>query len=223
MGTIVYSPLIDTGLTDSQGNHLVSQNSQAVSRPIDVATGGAYLFTGLSGAMAAGLAAGAPIFSMRWAPSPASMLALIHRIEIAIVETGTVFTAGIGFCQVFIARGFTAADTGGTSISFAGNTNKLRTSHAPSQMAMNVATTGALTPGTRTVDTNDCGLEVFPVPATANTLLLPMTDILQRAFGDGDWPVVLANNEGLILTATMPALGTWQFAVNIDWIEVPTY
>lgn len=224
MGNVVYIPLIDTGLTDSQGNHLVSQNSQAVARPIDVGIGGAYLVTAISGAMAAGLAGGSTVFSLRWSPATAGMLALVHRVEVAMVETGTVFTAGIGLFQLWVARSYSVNDTGGTPVVLSGNNNKLRTSHATSQMAnMQIAGTGAMTPGTRTLDANDIGLEVFGVPATTNTTLLPMTDILNRAFGDGDWPVTLANNEGLVLTATVPALGTWQFAVSIDWLEVASY
>lgn len=230
-GNPVYSPVFDSGLLDGQGNHLlyatlmgpgepVSGTMRAVPRPYDVL--GAYILSAESGVMAAGLGAAAPVFSMRWNPTTVGALALVHRVQVAVGNAGTAFTAGLGSLNLFVARAFTVSDSGGTAQTLTGNNAKLRTSFATSQVAdMRISSTATLTAGTRTLDAVDIGLIGFPVPATTtNNLIQALTDILARQPGDGDWPLVLAANEGFVITATVPATGTWFFQVVVDWMEV---
>jgi hypothetical protein len=36
-------------------------------------------------------------------------------------------------------------------------------------------------------------------------------------------PVLLAQNEGFVVRATVPATGTWQFGITVAWAEVTAY
>lgn len=37
------------------------------------------------------------------------------------------------------------------------------------------------------------------------------------------WPLELAANEGFIVRATVPATGTWQAQVTVEWSEVNVF
>jgi hypothetical protein len=39
----------------------------------------------------------------------------------------------------------------------------------------------------------------------------------------GEHPLILATNEGFVVEATIPATGTWQFALTLEWAELPAY
>lgn len=42
--------------------------------------------------------------------------------------------------------------------------------------------------------------------------------------GDGQHPLVLANQEGFVIrSVAVPATGTWQVAITVDWTEVDAY
>jgi hypothetical protein len=59
------------------------------------------------------------------------------------------------------------------------------------------------------------------VPNTAGaTLVSPFAMFDQRP---GEHPLVLAQNEGFVIQATVPATGVWFFAVKADWVEIATY
>jgi hypothetical protein len=80
-----------------------------------------------SGLMAAGLAANSPIFAARW--GDATRFALIKRVIFSAGNDATAFTAGSFLFKLFVARSFSVADTGGTSMLPVTNENKLRASH----------------------------------------------------------------------------------------------
>src|SRR5712692_488052 len=84
------------------------------SQPLDVGALGSYAAAVSTGAMAAGLAAAAPIFAFRWTDATGK-LALIRAVRLAMNSLGTAFTAGVGLFEMFAARGYTASDTGGTA------------------------------------------------------------------------------------------------------------
>jgi hypothetical protein len=39
----------------------------------------------------------------------------------------------------------------------------------------------------------------------------------------GEHPLLLAASEGFVIHASMPVVGTWQFAVTTEWDEIPGY
>lgn len=200
--------------------------NRVVLRPTDIGAQGAFRKAMRNGgaltSMAAGLAAGSPIYSFRWAPTATTLLALVRRIQMSANNGTTAFAAGISTFEGYVARSFTAADTGGTAATFTTNNAKLRTAFASSAIGnIMIATTGTMTAGTRTLDTDPFFSISVGTSATATSQLLTMTDVY--AAPTGGWPLVLANQEGFVIQATVPATGTWNFTVAVDWEEVSSF
>lgn len=193
---------------------------RTVIRPTDIGSLGAYSLGAASGVMAAGLASASPIFSFRYAPG-GTTLCLVKRILFDAVNAGTAFAAGTCVFNLFDARSFTASDTGGTSV--LPTLNKLRTSFATTGLtAALISSTATLTAGTRTLDSQPLAALVGVASATASIVIIPQaTPFFDRRVGE--WPLVLANNEGFVIQATVAATGTWTFKVQVDWEEVSTY
>ena len=78
------------------------------------------------------------------------------------------------------------------------------------------STTATLTAGTRTLDTNAIGIVASSTTATAGQVILPPINLLLDLAG---YPIVLADAEGRVVRATVPATGTWSFALDMDWEE----
>jgi hypothetical protein len=191
-----------------------------VLRPDDWGSLGIYSCGGASGVMAAGLAAGSIVFAARYTGSG---LALVKRIRISAADTATAFAAGVCTFTGQICRSFSAFDTGGTSLTPTANANKLRTTMATSGMSgLSISSTAALGTGTRTPDALQFAALTGSIPAVAgSSLILPGTPLFEQK--PGDYPLVLANNEGLEILATVPATGTWTFSVDMTWLELAAY
>lgn len=195
--------------------------ARVTHRPMMVGSRGAYSLSASSGTMAAGLAANSEIFQFRWTSS--SLYALLRSVRL---EAGSIaaFAAGVGIFGMRMARSWSADGTGGTAVSFGTNDQKKRTSFAttaaPSALGVRIASTAALGAGTKTLDANDFAGLATGVTATAGvTLLTPGTYLWERNTGD-EWPIVLAQNEGFVIRATVPATGTWTFNVDMEWNEL---
>src|SRR6266403_4234060 len=196
-------------------------NTAANSLPITVGPAllGSYCMGANSGTMAAGLAGGSPVFSFRYG---AANLAIIRKITAEADDITTAFAAGAGKFDLIAARSFTASDTGGTAGTLTGNNGKLRTSFATTGVSdFRVASTATLTAGTRTLDAQPLASIEFAVPTSIDTGLLPTTSIYQSAIGES--PLVLAQNEGFVLQATVPGTGTWVFSARVCWDEVGAF
>ena len=204
-------------------------------RPPDVETLGSYRLANTSGTIAAGLAGSSTIYSCRWTDATRAML--LHSVYFQARTLGTAFTAGAMTITLNIARSFTASDSAQTSISLAGNQSKRRTSFGSSLIGdLRISNTGAITVGTRTVDASSHGILNGFVPATQTNypwfgaLTIPGASTVAGAmsavplfYQDAhEWPYVFVQNEGFILTATVPATGTWNFDVIMNWSEVTT-
>lgn len=188
-------------------------------KPVDYGSLGIYSLAAASGTMAAALAANSPIWSFRWG---SANLAVVKKVIISAGNTATAFAAGVVTFNLFVARSFTIADTGGTSILPSGSQNKLRTSMGTTLLSdVRISSTATLTAGTRTLDTNPIGSISTSVPATGGTTLLNPQALFQAQAGD--YPAVLAQNEGLVIQATVPATGTWTFSVQAQWEELTAY
>lgn len=205
-------------------------------RPVDVGALGEYQMANFSGTMAAGLAGASTVYSLRWADATRAIL--IRRLSLVAMTLGTAFTAGQVLFELMAARTFTASDTGGTSILPVTNSQKKRTSFGTTLITdLRIASTGALTPGTRTLDGNPHNAIRAFVPATqvnypivgghtivpgASTVAfdLEWRDLYNHK--GSKWPLVFVQNEGLILRATVPATGTWEFGVLLEWAEIVT-
>lgn len=193
---------------------------RSVIRPNDYGSLGIYSLGAVSGVMAAGLAANSPIYSFRW--SDASNLALIRKVILSAGNTGTAFAAGVASFNCFVARSWSVSDTGGTAITPATSSNRLRVGMGTTLVGdVRRSATATLTAGTRTKDGSPIGSITTSIIATGGTpLLLPVAIYEARV---GEYPLVLGQNEGLVIEATVPATGTWTFSVTTMWEELAAY
>ena len=177
------------------------------------------LVAGRSGALT-GATANSALFSFR---NLSANPVIVRRVGIGFVCT-TAFTAAQELAWgLKVARAFTASDTGGTQIALTGNNCKARTSLAlPSSTDCRISSSGALTAGTKVLDTNDLGVAGAYAGAVGasvmanNNLLSPET---------GAYPLVLAQNEGfnIMNLVAMGAGGVGTIYVNVELVEAAAY
>ena len=194
------------------------------SRPVGYGGLGSYRIAMLSGTMNAGLATASDVFQARW--TDATRLALIWGVTLDGLGTATNFFGGYGSFNVFFARQWTADGSGGNPATLTGNNQKLRTSMGTSFMsAIRLSATGALTAGTRTLDSQSLGQASFTLSTLANFNFAvgptPMYGAIDPS--ENAYPIALTSNEGIVCQATVPGNGTWQFGITMSWSEVVSY
>jgi hypothetical protein len=195
-------------------------------RPVDYGALGQYRISMLSGTMAAGLAAAAEIFQARW--TQASNLAIIWGVSLdGLSGSATVFTAGFAAISLTVARAWSGDGSGGSAATLTGNNQKLRTSMATTSMsAIRISSTAALGVGTKTLDGQALGQTSFCIATAASVIYQNMLGLYGASSlenGGNPAPIVLAQNEGVVVRATVPATGTWQFGITMAWSEVASY
>lgn len=204
--------------------------SHAVSGPLSVGSGGAYRLSMTSGTIAASLGANSELFQFRYVTG-ASRVALVYGISVsagAIVAPAAAVGPINMQLRAAVARAWTVAGSGGTRATMTGNNQKLRSSHTTSEVNdIGIASTGALTTGTKTLDSQDIGAAesstYFDLVASDYELtLIKPVNLLGEFIGGMAWPLVLANQEGFIVRSgiAMPATLTWNLVVNVLWSEV---
>lgn len=191
-------------------------------RPIDYGALGSYRVSLLTGTMAAGLAANSEVFQFRW--SDATRLCVVTSIVWdGLSGSATAFAAGFGKVDLVVARSWTADGSGGSAATLSGNNQKLRTGMGSTLLgAVRIASTAALTAGTKTLDTQAISQYSAAIGTATSTQWIPMRDLFHADPG-GESPLVLAQNEGFVIRATVPATGTWQGGVTVTWTEVASY
>lgn len=202
---------------------------KSINYPVDHGARGHYRMAVVTGDIAAGMASNGELVQFRWTSS--SALAAILDVEITGMRASTAFAAGAINIEAIVARSFTAAGTGGNTATITGNNNKARTSHATTALGeLRSSSTAALGAGTKTLDSQPIGNIIThssagPGAATPiiGSIYLPRTKIVDPDLGDGAHPILLAQNEGLIIRATVPATGVWNLGCQITWAEVDAY
>jgi hypothetical protein len=218
-------------ITDGAGGTgvaAVSPNQKALAvtpRPLDPDTLGFYSLGVSTGVLAA--ATTGEIFQFRW--TDATRLAVIRKVIVSAGVSTTYFAAGVPEqLDIIKATAWSAQGTGGTGITLAA-TCKTRTSFGSSLAAagdIRIATTAALGAGTKTAEANSLASVVAACPITASVqgLILPPVDVLSISPGDGDYPLVLATNEGFTVNiVALPGTGTHKVGVRVEWAEVASY
>lgn len=200
--------------SDAAGNLLVGQ------APTLVGALGGYGIVHNSGTMAAGLTSNSDIFQARW--THATALALVTEIIFdGLLGTATAFALGNAQIAAYVARAWTVDGSGGTTISLASNAGKVRTGYATSSFgSMRGSSTGALTGGTRTLDTLPMGQLLTIIDTTASKVHIPSGSVLYRYEPKNGSPLILAANEGIVVKATVPATGTWTWGLTFRWLEL---
>lgn len=201
-----------------------------VRLPLSYGSGGFYRVGATSGTMAAALAANSEIFQFRYVTA-ASRLAAIYKVSISAGANVAATAAGLVTLRMAAARSWTAAGSGGTRLTLTGDNVNLRTSMATSEVnAAGISTTGALTAGTKTLDTTDLaaittGIGTGALTVAADFTIIPQTALFD-ADGEGQHPLILANQEGFVIrngANAWPATMTWGFSVNVLWAEIPAF
>lgn len=197
--------------------------------PIDVGSLGHYQIAVQSGAIGAGAAANSEVLQIRW--TDATRLCVPLKLTCNGMRATTAFVAGAIDIRATIARSWSAAGTGGGTATLTGNNQKLRTSFGSSLMGeIRTATTAALGAGTKTLDSQDIGLitthssggtgSATPI---IGSIFLPIYDLFEQDMADGEYPVVLAQNEGIAVRCTVPGTGVWNIGFTFKWAEVTAF
>ncbi len=177
-----------------------------------------------SATMAAGLAAASDIYQFR--TNVAGKVIAVHRIDLWATARGTGCTAGAFSFNLLQARSWSANGAGGVTATLTGGSGKLRQTSQLSVLTasgsgLRIADTVALTAGTRTLDAQ--GVRSVGGVIGAN----PFTALLSPSFelfnDEGRAPMVLEQNTGFVIQATVPATGTWSFGVSVRWSESGGY
>ena len=186
-------------------------------RGVDYGAFGSYAKGLQSGFIAAGMSAAAPVYAFRYT---GAQLCLVRRVRMSACNIATAFAAGVARFDLFAARSFSASDTGGTAATLTGAVGKLRTSMATTAIGQAmIATTGANSAGTRTLDADPLASLLGGVVATAGIGIVPPNTPFWES-RPGEQTLVLANNEGFVIQGTVPATGTWALAVSVEYDEV---
>jgi hypothetical protein len=202
--------------------------SHVSSGPLPVGTGGAFRLSMQSGTMAVSLGANSEIFQFRFVTA-ASRVCLVHGVAISAGPNVAASAAILAAVRMTLARAWTAAGSGGTRATLTTNNQKLRTIHATSEVNdIGISTTGALTAGTKTLDSQDVGSIAFGIGTGAITTQvglqwIPKTNLFGEFLGGLSFPLVLANQEGFVIRTganAFPAGATWTFGVDVAWSEV---
>jgi len=196
---------------------------RATLRPLDYGALGSYRLSLLSGTMAAGLAANSEVFQFRW--SDASRFCVVTSVLWdGLSGSATAFAAGFGKVDMLVARSWTADGSGGSAATISGNNQKMRTGPMGASLlgAARISSTAALTAGTKSLDTQAIAQYSAAIGTATSTQWMPQFDLFHADPG-GESPLILAQNEGFVVRATVPATGTWQFGVTVCWTELTAY
>ena len=182
-----------------------------------------------TGSVVAGLAAAAPIFSLRWTSTASRMIIQSIMLDFYVV---TAYTTAQGIANsLYFARSYTVTDSGGTAITatqtadqaldtkqigVGGNAQSLIFAGSGD---MRIATTATLTAGTRTLD--DQALYSWLGSASAIGAASNNPDLVLGQ-QDATNPLTIRANEGIVITndILLGAVGVIVWNIGLEWTEV---
>ena len=183
-----------------------------------------------TGAIAAGAGANSEVLQFRW--DNANYRAAITEVSVTGMIATTAFAVGAITLKMTESRAFTADGSGGTALVFGGDSNvdnaALRTTMADSRVDdFRIATTAALTAGTQALEANDIGqITTHSSGGTGaatpiiGSIYLPTNTLFAADQVKGQYPLVLAADEGFVVRATVPGTGVWILGLLVRWAEV---
>jgi hypothetical protein len=193
---------------------------------------GAYRIAATTGTVAAALAANAQVFYLRW--TDATRYFVLHRFK-ASFQALTLFTGATltDFGFDLIRATAVSAGGGGTDLGALVKT-RMRSTMSPSLLdtagLMRISGTAALTALT-TLDATSIAQSVGdpqrvnPAAGTEEQRVNDPTLLYEAKMSDGEYPLVLAQNEGLVFRnrTVWPAAGTGIFTIEMSWSEVSAF
>lgn len=190
---------------------------------------GVFACSGQTGVVGSNVASTANLICICW-QNPFA-LCLVRRLSLSIVMSQSATTPGTIDIAVFFARSFTVAPSiagSGSSRSFFGHDNhKLRTSFGSSLTAFVACSNdGGDMGGTYTADTNPLARYVTWSTGAAPAMVQQRFNLIDRT-GYGQHPIVLAKNEGLVLTCPSNTVTggnpAWSYTATLEWQEAYSY
>lgn len=196
---------------------------RTMNRPIDQGALGHYRVSTIV-SLVATQAANGTLFSFRWG---STNVCAITKLRLGVLQTAAATATIFPSFEVFIARSFSASDSAGTAITLTGNSMKKRTNMGTTLVTdiRKSAAAAGLTVGTRTLDADP----IMQLP-TNQTITTPNSTYYEKDLeidmGHGNYPVLLAQNEGIIVrgpTTVFGAAGTANLIVDLSWAELSSF
>lgn len=223
--------VVEAGAFAAKGLHVIPKAH-------DYGAFGHYRMVLTTGTVGAGMAALGELVQMRWVD--ATRLCLIQHIEVLeFRNVATAWTAGRFLFDVCRSTAWSADGTGGGAVAVTDPQGQVRTSMGTSLFStgFRLATTAALGAGTKTFDTLPMGACYGHVDAVAVKGHIPQSNVVTTAgpnagegiaiyrpdIGSGEHPIVLVQNEGISIRATVPATGTWAASFLVKWAELTAF
>ena len=187
---------------------------------------GAYSIGLASGLIAATASADALIWVCRW--TDATKKAVIERLRVNAVVTGTITTAVPYDLAAYFASAFTVSPTTSiTAATLTGRNAKRRTAYGTTLMGgiwVLTTTAAGITGQTYTLDAQPLGR----VSGASGTVIGTQFFGGMATLIDGNQdtehsrPIVLGKDEGIAIRGPLagPATGTFRVNVNLDWREI---
>lgn len=210
-----------------------AQAARTSLRPLDHVVGGVlgghYMAAMVTGAVT-GRAAGDVLLGWRWGSS--AKLCVITRVAVAatIVTAQAAQIQEIDYDLIKAQSITTNYVTGSTKQAFTAAGNKMRSTHAPTELAsagdVYLATTGAATGSVATLDPLPLAYACLPIAGNTATYAgnLGMVDIFKMDKAGGH-PLVLANGEGFAcrVGTAQGATVAVKSAFIVEWAELTSY
>lgn len=213
------------------------QAARVALRPLDHAQQGQllghYSLLQLSGATVS-LSAGGTIASFRW--TDPSRYGVLLRVKAGWVVTGAITLATPMDASLFVARSFTTDfTTNATSATLAATKSQaMRSTMANSLQAngnIKICTTASMTGLVAAADSFSLGGNVWVNQPSGNATVTQAVGVggamtnLYDASIPGTHPIVLAQNEGVLVTTPTagPVTGTVKWYVQWEWAEVALF
>jgi len=223
--------VVGAGAESFKGLHVTN-------KPHDYGALGHYRAILTTGTIAAGMAANGELVQMRWVD--ATRFCVIQQVTVLEFRNiTTAFAVGVYQFNVIRSTVWSADGSGGGAISVADPQLQLRAATMGASLfstGFRLATTAALGAGTKTLDTlamGACFGNVGSTPAIAEYFIPkgggasgtggPGVDVIAPDVGNGEHPIVLAQNEGISIRGTVPATGTWIASFLVKWCEVTAF
>jgi hypothetical protein len=223
--------VVEAGAFGAKGLHVLV-------KPHDYGALGHYRALLTTGTIAAGMAANGELVQMRWVD--ATRVCVIQEVNVLEFRNiTTAFVAGPYNFNVIRSTAWSADGSGGGAVSVADPQLQARASAMGASLfstGFRLATTAALGAGTKTFDTlpmGGCFGNVGSTPAIAQMYIPagspvtgyggPGVELLPTDIGAGEHPIVLVQNEGISIRATVPGTGTWIATFLVKWAELTAF
>lgn len=211
---------IANGIT--AGDLTIESDKEAL-RSVVVARGNGYTTVGVSGVVAAALAANSSVFAMRFSATAGAQRAYIDRIRLQYTTIVAYTTPVTAARRLALFRGAGAAASGGTAMNPVSKDTSLATSKflAANGGDIRVATTAALTVTGITFETDPIAQTTLTHVGAAGGFIEQLWEFTAQESSE----IILQPGELLAVRnpAAMDAAGTWQLNVHVHWREATAY